>query len=133
MASVLFWGLDVPGGLPGVIGVDHREVLSPEALLHDGPLSLLEGWLEDIVLIWVDRTLDHVFPEPIGGGDEDHILKAGLGVNGEDHPRRGLIGSDHLLHRNGEVHIELAKALIVAVGDGAVGKEARKAALAGVN
>ncbi len=99
----------------GIIGIDHFDLLASEPFAHDRPFPLLEGWFEYIVIIWINCTLYHVFPEPMGGSDKDRILKARFGVNGEYNAGSGHITPDHLLDGDRQVDIKLAKALVVPV------------------
>ena len=45
----------------------------------------VEGRLEDVELVGIDRALHDVFAEPVGAGDEHDVAKAGLGVEREHH------------------------------------------------
>ncbi len=63
--------------------VDHLDFLGAGPLADDRPLAFFEGRLENVVLVRVDRALDHVFAEPPGAGEEDRVLEARLGVDGE--------------------------------------------------
>ena len=118
---------------PGVGVVDHLDFLGARPLADDRPLALFQGRLEDVELVRVDRALDHVLAQAPGAGEEDRVLEAGLGVDGEHDARAGGVGTDHLLHHDGQVDVELAEPLVVAVADGPVGEQRGEAALAGVD
>ncbi|MBA7629862.1 hypothetical protein ES703_37369 [subsurface metagenome] len=126
-------GGDIFHRLFWVFGIDHLPLFTAHPFSHNGAFSFFQGRLKHIVVIRVYRALDHVLPQPPGGGDKDCIGKPGFCIDREDHPGRCLIGSDHLLDTNREIHIKLAKALIVAVGDGPVGKKRGKATLTGID
>ena len=125
---------DHAAGLAGVaVGVDHLELLLAAAAAEHGPVALLEGRLVNVVLVRVDRTLNHGFSQPVGAGDEDHVGKAGFRVHREDDAAGGQVGADHLHHRHRQRDLEVIEVALDAIADRPVGEERGEAALVGVD
>ncbi len=64
--------------------------------------------------------MHHGFAQAVAGSDKHHFFKAGFGVDGEHHTGSAQIGAHHALHAGGQSHHVVLKALVHAVGDGAV-------------
>ncbi len=73
------------------IGIDHANLFRAHIAAHNRRTIGCQGWLVHIELIGVNGTLHHHFPQPQCGGDKDHLIKAGLGINGEHHTRGGQV------------------------------------------
>ena len=124
---------DVPGRHPLLaLDEDHLDCLVADEAAQHGTVALLEGGLEDVVLVGVDGALDDVLAEAVGAGDEDDVPEAGLGVEREHDARRGEVRAHHLHDADRQCHVEVVESLVNAVVDGTVGEEAREAAPAGV-
>ena len=67
--------------------------------------------------------MDDVFAQAVSGVDEDRVAKAGFGVDSEDDAARRKVGAHHSLNADGEGDLEMVKALVHAIRDGAVGEE----------
>ena len=73
-----------------------------------------------VELVRIYRTLHHRFAQAVAGGNEHHIRKTGLGVDGEHHAGCAQIGAHHALDTGTQGHHVMRKALVHAVADGAV-------------
>ena len=104
----------------GVLGVDHLGGLLADGSLEDRGSAGAQAGLVHVELVGVDRTLDHAFAEPVGGGDEHGLVEAGLGVDGEHDAAGAEVGADHLLHPGGERDRGVLEVVVDAVGDRAV-------------
>ena len=74
----------------------------------------------DIKLVGVDSTLHYRLTQAITGGDKDHLIKAGLGVNGEHHPGSPQIRAHHPLNASAQGHVLVRKTFVLSVADGPV-------------
>lgn len=117
--------LENAGRFPGLARLReyHFLQLRAEDAPHDGRPAPFEHRLVDIELVGIDRALHHHFPQPVGRGDEHDVAKPGLRVEREEHPARALIAAHHLLHGCRQRGCAVAKSLVDAIGDGAVGVE----------
>ncbi|MNQ41558.1 hypothetical protein D3C85_552360 [compost metagenome] len=111
--------LDRLAGL-GFVAVDHLDRLAAQVAAQDSWPPGLEGLLVHIEFVGVDRALHHGFAEAVGAGDEHHVAKARLGVEGEHHPGGAGFRTHHALHTGRQGHQLVVEALMHAVGDGAV-------------
>ncbi|MNH15338.1 hypothetical protein D3C79_749500 [compost metagenome] len=84
-----------------------------------------------IELVRVDGPLHHHLPQALGAGDEDHVVEAGFGIQGEHDAGGGEIRAHHALHPGGERHALVIVPLMHPVGDGAIVEERRKHMLDG--
>ena len=113
--------------------VDHLDRLLAALLLDDRrQRGVGEQRLEHLVFVGIDGALHDVLAEAEGGVDEDDLVEAGLGVEGEHDAGAAEVGAHHVLDadRQGDLHV--VEALDRAVGDGAVGEQRGEAAAAGV-
>ena len=115
--------IDVFDRFGAVVGVHHPDSFAAQMAFDDGPVAGRQGGLEDIELVRVHGPLDHVLAQAVGGGDEDYVAETGFRVQGEHHPRRAPVRTDHLLHRQRQGHLHVFEALMGPVGDGAVGEQ----------
>ena len=112
------------GGLGTALGIDELFLLGAQGTLDDGRQGVVvHQRLEDHVFVRISDALHHRFTQAPGTGDEHHVRKAGLGVDGEHNARGPAVGPHHALHADGQSHLEMVEAVIVAVGDGAVGEQ----------
>src|SRR5574338_1420979 len=123
-----------PGGTASflLLGEDHLDQLGAEVAADHRRLALCQGGLVYIELVGVHRALHDRFAQAIGGGDEDHVLETGFGIDGEHHSRSADVRAHHALHPGGERHLGVGEALVHAVGDGPVVVEGGKHLLHGV-
>ncbi|MNP36381.1 hypothetical protein D3C76_1297660 [compost metagenome] len=84
-----------------------------------------------IELVRVDGPLHHHLPQALGAGDEDHVVEAGFGIQGEHDAGGGEIRAHHALHPGGEGHALVIVPLMHPVGDGAIVEEGGKHMLDG--
>ena len=105
----------------GLVGFElHLDELGAERLADDRILAGIKDGLVDVELVGVHGALDHGFAEAVGGGDEDHLVEAGFGVEREHHAGGAAVGAAHALHAGGQGDFSVREALVDAVGDGAV-------------
>ena len=125
---------DDSAGLAGMaVGVDHLELLLAATAAEYGPMALLEGRLVNVVLVRVDRALNDGFAQSVGTGDENHVGKAGFGIDREDDAAGCQIRTDHLHHRHRQRDLEVVEVALDAIADRPVGEERRQAALVGID
>ncbi len=105
------------------VGVDHANLFRPHVAAHDSGTICCQSRFVDIELIRVNRPLHHHFTQPQCSRDKHHLIKAGFGINGKHHARRGQIRAYHALNAGGERHTAMIVALVDAVGDGTVVKQ----------
>ena len=109
-----------------------RICLPPERPAQDGAMALPKRRLVDVEFIGIDGALHDVFAQSVDAGNENHIAKAGLGIQREDHAAGGAVGPDHLHHADRKRDFEMVEPIIDAIRNGAVGENGGKAAPAGV-
>ena len=110
-------------------GVDRLLELLSEGLVDDRhEPRLFQERLEDDVLVRIDGALDDRLAEAPGGVDEHHARKACLGVDGEHHPGRGSVGSDHSLHADRDRHPQVIESVGLPIHDRPVGEQRGEAA-----
>ena len=122
---------DVAGHLAAADVVDQLLLLGAELLAQDGPKALLQGRLEDVELVRVDRAGHDIFAQPVGAVDQHGIGETGLGVDGEHDAGGGQVRAHHLLDADRQADAQRVETLVHAVGNGAVGVERGETALAG--
>ena len=128
-----FRGRDiVRGGAPGASRIDHLDLLGAQRAAQHCPLVTLEGWLEHIEFVGVDRPLHHILAEAIGAGDEHHVAETGFRVEGEHHATRRQVGAHHFHDAHRKKHLEVVKAVVDPVVDRPIHEQAGKAAPHGV-
>jgi hypothetical protein len=98
----------------------HLLQLRAERAAHDRGLAALEERLVHVELVGVHRALDHHLAQAVGRGDEDDLAEAGLGIQREEDAARAQVAAHHLLDRRRQSHVGIGKALVHAIGDGAV-------------
>ena len=102
--------------------------LLPSERRQHRAMALPEGRLVDVELVGIDLALHDVLAQPVGAGDEHHVAKARLGVEGEDHAAGCQVGAHHLHHADRQSDLEMVEAVVDAVDDGAVGEHRGEAA-----
>ena len=113
--------------------IDHLLRFSSKLLLDDRrQRSLGQKWLEHLILIGIDCALNDVLAETPGGVDQDDLVEAGLGIDGEHDAGAAEIGPDHALDADRQRDLHMVEALNPAIADGAIGKERGVAAAAGI-
>src|SRR5215204_23118 len=127
--SLLFGGRNVLDQTmaPGV--VDQLELLRAEPLPDQRGVALFERGLVNVEAIRDDTALDDVLAKPPRRSYEHDVWEARLGVQGEDDAGGGQVRADHLLDTDREGYLKVVEAHVLAVADGARGKEAREAPL----
>ena len=98
----------------------HLNQFGSEASSHDGFVASPKHRFVHIELVRVHSTLHHGFAQAIAGGDEDHVIKARLGIHGEHHTRSSQVGANHALHASRKRHIGVSKTFVHTVTDGTV-------------
>ena len=121
-------GLDLVGRQAGrhaaiELDVAHALRLELDVLVRELGLDDVEHHLVDEEAIGRDGAADDGLAEPERGLDRDHAAVAVGGV--ERHRDAGRVGVDHPLHDDG--HLRLGDAALLAVGDRALGVQARPA------
>mmetsp|Transcript_69304 Transcript_69304/g.113452 ORF Transcript_69304/g.113452 Transcript_69304/m.113452 type:complete len:348 (+) Transcript_69304:1147-2190(+) len=106
--------------------VDHLHQLGPHSTRDDGVLALRQGRLEDVPLIRVHGATHHGLAQAIGRGHEDNVFEAALRVQREHHSCGASLAAHHLLAGRAELDLLVFETSVVAVGDGAIGKEGGK-------
>ena len=126
-------GFDVGGGQAAAgLRVDHLQLLFATRTAQHTAEALAIGGLVNIPLVGVHLALHHVLAQAVGAGDEDHVLEAGLGVQREDHTAGSLVTADHAHYADRQQNLEMIKATVHAIRNGAVGENGREAAPAGI-
>ena len=57
----------------------------------------MQGRLEDIVFVGIDRALHDALTKAVGAAEHYHVGEAALRVEREHHSSRAKVGTDHLL------------------------------------
>jgi hypothetical protein len=78
-------------------GVHHLDRLAAEILAQHRALAGAQGRLVDVELVRVHRALHHGLAEAVGGGDEHHVAKSGIGVEREHHAGGCQVAAHHVL------------------------------------
>ena len=113
--------------------IDHLLGFLSELLLDDRrqrPLG--QKRLEHLILIRIDRALNHVLAKTPGCVDQDDLVESGLGIDGEHDAGAAEIGPDHALDADRQRDLHMVEALGPPIADGAIGKERGVAAAARV-
>ena len=108
------------GGAVLGAGKAHALQFGAEHAADDREAPRRQQRLVDVELVGIHRTLHHRLAQAVAGGDEDHVLEAGLGVDGEDDAGRAQVGAHHALHAGRQRHVAVREALVHAVADGTV-------------
>ena len=106
--------------VPRVIRVGHLDKFRAERLAHHGGATRFQGRLVHVELVRVDGALHHHLAEAMAAGDEDHVVEAGLGIQGEHDARGSQVRAHHALDAGGEGHALVVIALVDPIGDGAI-------------
>ena len=101
------------------VGVAHGDRLLAHRAAEDGGAPGAQRPLGHVELVGVHRPLHHGLAQPVGAGHEDHLVEAGLGVDGEEHPGGAHVGAHHALHAGRQRDV-VVEPVVGAVGDGAV-------------
>ena len=107
-------------GLLGWRGKLHLNQFGAQAAADQRPLAGPQHGLVHIELVRIDGALHHRFTQSVAGGDEDHLRKTGLRVDGEHDPGRAQVGAHHALDTRTQGHMLVRKALVHPVADGPV-------------
>ena len=102
------------------VGKFHLQQFRAQIAANDGREPGTQGGLVHIELVRIHRTLHHHFAQTVAGGDEHHVIKARLRIQGEHHACGTLVGAHHALHTGTERHHIVGKALVHPVADSAV-------------
>ena len=97
--------------------VDHLDRLGTEVASQHRPTSGPHGRFVEVELVRIDGALDHGLAETVGGGDEDHIAKARVGVQREHHAARPAVRAHHLLDTCRQCNLGVIESLMDAIGD----------------
>ena len=98
----------------------HLDELGAQVTADDGVLASGQHGLVDVELVGVDGPLHDGLAQAPAAGDEHHVLETGFGVDGEHHARGAQVAAAHALDAGRQGHALMGKALVDAVGDGAV-------------
>jgi hypothetical protein len=107
--------------------IDHLYLLAAARAAQHRPLAVQEGRLEHHQLIRLHRALDDVLTEAVAAADQHDITRAALRVEREHHSARGKVRAHHPLHGDGQGHVEVVEAIVLAVVDRTVREQAREA------
>ena len=107
-------------------GKHHLDQFRAQIASDDTSLARSQHGLVHIELIRVHRALHHSLAQTVARGDEHHIFKTRLGVDGEHDPCSAQIGAHHALHACRQGHISVCEPFVHAVADGAVVVQRRK-------
>jgi hypothetical protein len=108
--------------------VNKFEFLAAERLLQDRLKTRFQRWFENIIFVRVNRSLDDVFTETVGGIDQHHVAKTGFSVDGKHDSGSAKIRPDHLLHGDRERDLVMIEPFVDSIGNGAVGEQRRETA-----
>ena len=111
--------------------IDHALLLAAERPAQDDAMALPEGRLVHVEFIGIDNALHNVLAQSVDAGNENHVAKAGLGIQGEDHAAGGTVGPDHLHDTDRERHFEMVESVIDSIRDGAISEDGGEAVPAG--
>ncbi len=123
---------DVLGHLAAANVVDQLEFLGADQLLEDRPETLLHRRLEDVILVGIDRPLNHVLAQAIRGVDQHGVTEPGFGIDRKHHAGDGQVRPHHALDADRQTDLEVVEPLVHAVGNGPIGVKRGEAALAGL-
>ena len=98
----------------------HLNQFGTQAAPNHGAFAGLEHRLVHIKFVRVDRALHHGLAEPVARGDEHHLVKTGLGIDGEHDAGRAQVGAHHALNTRTQSDMLMGKTLVHPVADGAV-------------
>ena len=103
--------------------INQSLLLAAQAPTEDRIKTQGQGGLENQQFIGINNPLHHVFAQAIGGTEQHRVPEAAFGVEAEHHPGAGPIGQNHPLHANREGHSQVAEAVVLPVGEGAIGEQ----------
>ena len=110
----------------GAVAPHHADGLFAQFAPHHGGEAFFQRGLVHVELIRIDRALHHGLAQPVGRGDEHHVAKTRFGIEREQHAGTGDIRAHHALHARRQRHLGMGKAVMHAIGNGAVVIERRK-------
>ena len=111
--------------------IDHALLLAAERPAQDDAMALPKGRLVHVEFIGIDNALHNVLAQSVDAGNENHVAKAGLGIQGEDHAAGGTVGPDHLHDTDRERHFEMVESVVDSIRDGAISEDGGEAVPAG--
>ena len=100
--------------------IDHLDRLAADVTTQHCRLVGRQGRLVHVELVGVDRALHDHLAQAVAGGHEHRVAEAAFGVQGEHHAAGADVGTNHFLHAGRQRDQRVVKALVHAVGDGAV-------------
>ena len=109
-----------------LVGEDHLDQLGAQVAADDRRFAQRQRGLVYVELVRVDRALHHGLAQTERGGDEHHLIEAGLGIDREHHPRGPGVRTHHALHAGRERDVGMGEVLVHAVSDGPVVVQRRK-------
>jgi len=119
MVSFGFWHIDDLRAAPGLarFGENHLDQLAAHVAADDRCLTLSQCVFVHIKLVGIDLALHHGFAQAVAGGDEDHAVKAGFGIQREHHAGGAGIRTHHALDACGQRYMRVIEALMHAIGN----------------
>ena len=130
---ISFRRLDIARGMIVAPRIDHAPLLAPQRVREDGTKALLERRLMHVEFIGIDRTLDDVFAESVGAGNERNVAEARFRIEREHDAARRLIRADHLHDTDRQRHLEVIEPIIDAIRNCTVGKDRGEAPATGLD
>ncbi len=110
----------------GLVGEDHLDRLFADALAQDRRPPGREVRLVDVELVGIHGALHDGFAQAVRGGDEHHLVEAGLGVEREHDAGRALVAAHHALDADRQRDVGIGVALVRAIRNGPIGVEGGK-------
>src|SRR3990167_1051707 len=104
----------------GFVAVDHLDGFASKVAAQNCRAAGFQRLLVHVELVRVDRTLHYSFAEAVGAGDKYHVAETGFGIEGEHHAGSAGFRTHHALHASRQRDQFVVKALVHAVGNGAV-------------
>ena len=101
-------------------GEFHLQQLGAQAAADHRAFARAQHGFVHVKLVRVDGALHHGFAQAVARGNEHHVRKTRLGVDGEHDPRRTQVRAHHALDASAQSHMLVGKAFVHAVTDGAV-------------
>ena len=98
----------------------HLQQFRAQIAADDGREPGTQSGFVHVELVRIDRALHHHFAQTVARGDEDHVIKARLRIQGEHDTRCSLVGAHHPLDSGTERHHIVGKAFVHPVADSAV-------------
>ncbi len=108
-------------GFVGRVGIEHLLRFTAAGALYDGLKFTFQQRLVHHKPVRVDAALDHRLPQPPGAVDQHHVGEAAFGIQGKQDAGAAEVRAHHLLHTHRKRHLLVGKAVLLPIGDGAVG------------